>query len=380
MPACSTDPLTANIKRLADEAGFDYCGISRPKVSERDSSALQQWVEAGMHADMAWMAEPLRLARRQAPQTMLAGIRSVISVGLRYTPPLPAPAADATPGIISAYAAGDDYHIVMKKRLKQLARALDQRLGQHDQRLFVDTAPVLEHALAAAGGIGWQGKHTLTLNRHGGSWMLLGELFTTAKLVPDAPATNHCGSCNACITSCPTNAIVAPFVVDARRCISWLTIEYDGVIPLHLRPAMGGRIYGCDDCQMVCPWSGKAEHLSHDLLQPRPENIAPPLTEILQLDETRFHQRFRKSPIKRSGRTRLLRNACVAAGNSGDKATISPLLELLTDPQPLIRSHAIWALRCLIPHDLVGSIPPALIQLYHKESDPAVLEALAEII
>jgi len=262
--------LTEDVKRLAYRAGFDYCGITRPQISERDTAALKHWLAAGMHADMAWMAEPVRLARRCDPESMLTAVRSVVCVGMRYAPPAPS-VDEGCRGTISSYAVGDDYHDVMKKRLKCLARDLDQLLGKHDQRVFVDTAPVLEHALAASGGIGWQGKHSLTLNRHGGSWLLLGELFTTAELSLDVPSENHCGSCTFCIDVCPTGAIVAPFVIDSRRCISWLTIEYDGVIPRDLRPLMGAHIFGCDDCQSVCPWNKKSIATVSDLLHPRTE-------------------------------------------------------------------------------------------------------------
>jgi len=367
--------LTNEVKRLVHQAGFDYCGISRPQVSQRDVAALKRWLAADMHADMAWMAEPIRLARRCDPASMLAAVRSVIAVGLRYSPPMAAVDGSCR-GLIASYAVGDDYHSVMKKRLKGLARTLDQRLGKHDQRVFVDTAPVLEHALAASGGIGWQGKHSLTLNRDGGSWMLLGELFTTAELSPDPPSINHCGSCTSCIDICPTQAIIAPFVVDANRCISWLTIEYDGVIPRDLRSLMGGHIFGCDDCQTACPWNQKATPVQSDLLHPRSENSTPLLQDILTLDQASFHARFRATPVKRSGRARLLRNACVAAGNSGDAALLPYLLDLLVDSSFLIRLHAVWALTQLRNEACNSMVEAAFVMLQAKEQDAQVLDEL----
>lgn len=340
MPAALRD----RVKALAAEAGFDFCGITRPRVAARDAAALRAWVDAGHHADMWWMAEEERLARRMRPASLLDGVRSVICVAMRYTPPQPATTDGQPRGIVAAYAWGSDYHKVMKRRLRRLARALDRLLGRHDQRIFVDTAPVLEHALAASAGIAWQGKHSLSLNRTGGSWLLLGELFTTAELPCDPPATHHCGSCRACIDACPTGAIVAPFVVDARRCIAWLTIEYDGPIPPPLRPLLGRRIFGCDDCQTVCPWNRAVAAPHPDLLAPKNENRAPLLTELLTLDEAGFRIRFRGTPLRRGGRIRLVRNACIAAGNSGDRRLIPPLRALLRDEAPLLREHAAWAL------------------------------------
>ncbi|MDX8401897.1 MAG: tRNA epoxyqueuosine(34) reductase QueG, partial [Mariprofundaceae bacterium] len=306
-------------------------------------------IAAGFHAGMSWMAESSRLFRRKHPEAMLDGVRCVISLALPYMPP-PYALADALSakgkGIIAAYAFGEDYHEVMKKRLKRLARALDELLGPHDQRVFVDTAPVLESALAASGGLGWQGKHALNLHRDFGSWFLLGEIFTTADIPPDKPATAHCGSCTACIDACPTEAIVAPGMVDARRCISWLTIEHRGWIPRALRARLGNRIYGCDDCQLVCPWNRKAAPAppADDLLKPRGENILPDLASLLALDDAAFRARFRKSPVKRTGRDAFVRNCCIAAGNSGDTRLIAPLLARLEDTSPLVRGHAAWAL------------------------------------
>jgi len=282
--------------------------------------------------------------------------------------------------VIAAYAHGDDYHEVMKKRLKALARDLDKLLGAHDQRVYVDTAPVLEHALAESAGLGWQGKHSLTINKNLGSWMLLGELFTTAELEPDAPASNHCGTCTACIDVCPTKAIVAPYIVDARLCISYLTIEHKGFISRDLRPLMGNRIFGCDDCQMVCPWNRYARAPAPDLLTPRMDNILAELGSLLRFDEEGFRARFRKSPVRRTGRARMLRNVCIAAANSGDTAFVPMLVEALSDADALIRGHAAWALGRLCDAAVRGEVLGALTVAMGSEEDHDVLEEMATTI
>ena len=339
--------------------GFALCRIAAPVLDKKHAQGMQNWICADMQADMAWMSEPVRMQRRMQPESMLQGVRSVISVAMLYSPPAYQldEANDAKEhGVISAYAHGDDYHDVMKKRLKALAADLDIILGKHDQRVFVDTAPVLEHALAESSGLGWQGKHSLTIHRDLGSWFLLGEIFTTACIQVDKPAINHCGTCSACIEVCPTQAIIAPYVVDARLCISYLTIEFDGYIPRPLRSLMGNRIYGCDDCQMVCPWNRHASKLSlqlhdlqtfTDLLKPRGENQLPNLASLLRLDDDGFRQLFHKSPVKRTKRAGLLRNVCIAMGNSGNELFVDDLLSALADKEALVRGHAAWALGLL---------------------------------
>ncbi len=336
------------LRQLAAKHGFPLCRITRPSISAAHKQALLSWLAAGMHADMTWMAETTRLERRLNPASLLKGTASVVVLGMPYSPPVTTPSHHATAAVISAYAAGDDYHEVMKKRLRALCRELQAMEPEvpPEQRIYVDTAPVLEHALAEAAGLGWLGRHSLNIDKNYGSWFFLGEIFTTARLAPDSPVTAHCGSCTACIKQCPTGAIVAPGTVDARRCISWLTIEYRGDIPLELRPLMGLHVYGCDDCQLCCPWNHKLPTIE-DALRPRPDNQLPPLAELLQLDETQFRQRFRQSPIKRSGRALLLRNCCVAAGNAGDRRLLPLLYQLLDDHEPLIRSHAEWAVKQL---------------------------------
>ncbi len=363
--------LKACIRTLAHKHGFDLCHFSRPNVSEKDKQALQSWVQSDKHGDMAWMAESERLERRKTPQSMLNGVKTVISVAMRHAEPaysLEKAISSQKQGIIASYAHGVDYHDVMKKRLKAFARDLDALIGEHGQRVYVDTAPVLEHALAAASGLGWQGKHTLTIHKKQGSWMLLGEIFTTAEIETDQPASNHCGTCTACIDICPTHAIIAPYIVDANLCISYLTIEYKGFIPHALRPLMGNHIYGCDDCQMVCPWNSKAEKVKHDFLAMNKENILPELVSLLHLDDASFRERFKKSPIKRTGKAALARNICIAMGNSGDTSFRKPLLACLNDESALVRGHAVWAL---------GELQKQITN--HEESIRHAIEALQKI-
>jgi len=378
--------LKALIHAKASEYGFRLCRVARPEVGRSHGEALQNWVEAGMHGDMDWMAEDVRLQRRKSPESMLEGVQSIITVAMPYTAPrysLEEACTVTGSGVITAYAHGDDYHEVMKKRLRALAAELDVLMGKHDQRVFVDTAPVLEHALAESAGLGWQGKHSLTIHRQLGSWFLLGEIFTTAEIEPDEPATNHCGTCSACMDICPTKAIIAPYVVDARLCISYLTIEFDGFIPRHLRPLMGNRIYGCDDCQIVCPWNSHAASLpttSDDLridpLKPRGENHLPDLASLLRLDDDGFRQRFRKSPVRRTRRRGLLRNVCIAMGNSGHAAFVDNLVRVMIDDEPLIRGHAAWALGQLTCEQDTDGIIQRLSGCLDTENDDDVLEEI----
>ena len=338
--------LKEEIRALACVHGFDLCRFTRPTIASKFSDNLDKWLAQGFQAGMAWMAEEGRVARRKHPASMLQGVRTVICLAMRHTPPaysLDEACAAQGRGVIASYAYGFDYHDVMKKRMKALARDLDAMLGEHDQRVYVDTAPVLEHALAAASGLGWQGKHSLTIHRELGSYFLLGELFTTAEIEPDAEAGFHCGTCTACMDVCPTKAIAAPFFVDARLCISWQTIENRGWIPRALRLRFGNRIYGCDDCQMVCPWNRHAIAPESDFLVPQGENILPGLASLLALDDAGFRARFRKSPVKRIGRDCFVRNCCVAAGNSGDATLLPQLVALLDDASELVRGHAAWA-------------------------------------
>ncbi len=371
--------IKEQVKQLAQQHGFALCTFARPDILPRDSHALDTWIEAGMYGDMAYMAEDVRTFRRKNPVHMLEHIQTIISLAMPYSPPTHQQ-VKPTQGVIASYAHGDDYHEVMKKRLKALARDLDVLLGRHGQRVYVDTAPVLEHALAAKGGLAWQGKHSLSINREYGSWFLLAELFTTADLPPDTSATLHCGTCTACLDDCPTGAIVSPYVVDARLCISYLTIEFKGFIPVALRPLMGNRIFGCDDCQLVCPWNDKLEKPEHDFLTPRKDTYLPNLVSLLRLDEHDFRVRFRKSPVKRTGRAGLLRNVCIAMGNSQHQAFIPELLKVLGDAEALIRGHAVWALaQLMVFSNDADRVREQIYFLLEKEEDEHVLIELAQL-
>lgn len=371
--------LADDIRSMANKHGFEHCHFAPPELDKLHGTALDRWVENDMQGDMEWMGEEDRLRRRKKPNSMLPGVRTVICVAMRYSPPIYSITeveAARNRGVIAAYAHGDDYHEIMKRRLKSLAHDLDALLGPHEQRVYVDTAPVLEHALAERAGLGWQGKHSLTLNRQLGSWFFLGELFTTAEIETDSAADFHCGSCSACLDICPTRAIVAPFVVDARLCISYLTIEHKGSVPRRLRPLLGNRIYGCDDCQMVCPWNGEVTAPATDFLAPRRENWLPELASLLALDDTGFRTRFAKSPIKRIGRERFLRNCCVAAGNSGNGALRPALWALSQDGSPLVRGHAIWALGVLSDADDAPDTVERLTGMLAAELDKDVREEI----
>jgi epoxyqueuosine reductase len=297
---------------------------------------------------MGWMAE--RAHWRSDPQAMWPDAKSVIVLGLNYGPaddPL-AVLADKERGAISVYAQGDDYHDVVKKKLKALAGHIFQTF-KAEVKVFVDTAPVMEKPLAQKAGLGWQGKHTNLVSREFGSWLFLGSIFTTLELPPDEAEIDHCGNCHACLDICPTKAFPAPYRLDARRCISYLTIEHDGPIPREFRKAMGNRIYGCDDCLAVCPWNKFAQTASEAKLQAREELKTPALAELAALDDAGFRALFRKSPVKRIGRGRFLRNVMIAIGNSGDAVLVESAKAVLDDESPLVRGAAIWALSQLIP-------------------------------
>jgi epoxyqueuosine reductase len=318
-------------------------GIARPDAIPRAPERLRQFLDSGAHGDMEWMAA--NAERRGDPRTLWPDVRSVIMLGANYGPdddPL-AILKDRTRGGISVYARGDDYHEVMKPRLKALGRWFIEQAGG-DVKVFVDTAAVMEKPLAEAAGIGWQGKHTNLVSRELGSWLFLGALFTTLDLQPDGPERDHCGTCRSCLDICPTAAFPAPYRLDARRCISYLTIEHKGPIPRDLRPLMGNRIYGCDDCLAVCPWNKFAEAGREMKFHARDALRAPLLAELARLDDAAFRALFSKSAVKRIGRVRFLRNVLIAIGNSGDAALAHEAERLLDDSAPLIRGAAIWAL------------------------------------
>jgi epoxyqueuosine reductase len=334
--------IERRIKAKAAELGFVACGIARADAAPRTAERLREWLAEGRHGDMIWMEE--RAHHRGSPAGLWPEVRSVIALGMSYAPavdPLRL-AQEGERGRISVYAQGGDYHDVVKKALKALGRWLAQEAGC-DLKVFVDTAPVMEKPLSEAAGLGWQGKHTNLVSRTHGSWLFLGAIYTTLDLVPDTPGRDSCGSCDACQRACPTDAFPSPYRLDARRCISYLTIEHAGPIPEEFRAGIGNRIYGCDDCLAVCPWNKFAAAAAANLaFQPRAELTAPALADLLALDDAGFRQVFAGSPIKRIGRNRMVRNAAIAAGNSG-AATLLPLLDRLCgDADAVVAEAAAW--------------------------------------
>ncbi len=321
--------------------------MTRPDIGKA-KSFFERFIAEGQHGDMDWLA--MTAARRTDPHAMWPDARSVIMLGLNYGPdsdPL-AILKERMLGAISVYAQGDDYHEIIKSRLKAIARWLVANAGG-DVKVFVDTAAVMEKPLAASAGLGWQGKHTNMVSREHGSWLFLGAIFTTLDLPPDAPEADHCGSCSACLDVCPTGAFPAPYRLDARRCISYLTIEHKGPIPRELRPLMGNRIYGCDDCLAVCPWNKFAQAGREAKLAAREALRAPKLAELARLDDAAFRALFAKSPVKRTGRDRFVRNVLIAIGNAGDIGLAPEAERLLDDASAVVRGAAVWALRRLDP-------------------------------
>ena len=339
--------LKENLASEARALGFDCMGITDPDAIAEAGRYFREFIEAGAHGDMDWLAA--RPERRSDPRVLWPGVRSVIMLGVNYGPdenPL-AILAQRSRGAISVYAQGDDYHDVIKKRLKALARWLVASSGE-EVKVFVDTAAVMEKPLAQAAGLGWQGKHTNLVSRQLGSWLFLGAIFTAAKLPRDAGDTDHCGSCRACLDVCPTAAFPAPYKLDARRCISYLTIENKGPIPREFRQAIGNRIYGCDDCLAVCPWNKFAKAGHEAKLSPREKLRAPSLSSLARLDDAAFRNLFAKSPVKRIGRDRFIRNVLIAIGNSNDPSLATEAERLLADANPLVRGAAVWALSQLL--------------------------------
>ncbi len=324
--------------------GFDACGVCRPDAIPQVPARLAAFLDAGWHGQMRWLEE--RAAWRGNPAALWPAARSIIMLAESYTPDEDPLALLDHPdrGIVSVYARGRDYHDVVKKRLKRLARWLIAEAGEGTEvKVFVDTAPVAEKPLAEAAGIGWQDKHTNLLSRDLGNWVFLGAIFTTAEIPPDAPASEHCGSCRACLDVCPTDAFPAPFQLDARRCISYLTIEHAGPVDEELRPLLGNRIYGCDDCLAVCPWNKFARTAREARYHARAELRAPRLADLAQLDDAAFRALFSGSPIKRIGRNRFVRNVLYAIGNSGDAALRPVAQGLAEDPDPAVADAARWA-------------------------------------
>ncbi len=334
--------LKAELLAQARASGFDACAITRSDTIPEAPARLAAFVARGRHGQMGWMAE--RMAWRGNPAVLWPEARSIIMLAESYTPdynPLDL-LADRERGVISAYAVGHDYHDVVKKRLKRLGRWLIETAGG-EIKVFVDTAPVMEKPLAAAAGLGWQGKHTNLLSRDLGNWFFLGAIFTTLDLPPDPPARENCGSCRACLDICPTDAFPAPFQLDARRCISYLTIEHHGPVPPELREKMGNRIYGCDDCLAVCPWNKFAQAASEVKYAAREGLPAPDLAGLSRLDDAAFRARFSGSPIKRIGRNRFVRNVLYAIGNSGAPRLRAAAQALCDDPDETVAEAARWA-------------------------------------
>ncbi|MGE7370121.1 tRNA epoxyqueuosine(34) reductase QueG [Neorhizobium sp. NPDC001467] len=342
--------LTALIRAEAQAQGFDLCRVTAPDSIPQAPARLVEFVDAGRHGTMSWMEETSE--RRGDPKVLWSDVRSIVMFGMNYGPDEDPRALLSRPdrGNISVYARNRDYHDVIKGRLKEIATRFAARAGV-DVKVFVDTAPVMEKPLAAAAGLGWQGKHTNLVSRTHGSWLFLGSLFTTADLDFDEPERDHCGSCRACLDACPTNAFPAPYQIDARRCISYLTIEHKGSISPDLRPLIGNRIYGCDDCLAACPWNKFAASASEMKLRAREDLKEPSLAFLLTLDDPQFRSFFSGSPVKRIGRARFVRNALIAAGNSGERSFIDICIALSRDPSATVRGMAVWALSRLMTRD-----------------------------
>ena len=330
------------IRARAFEMGFDAAGFAKAGAPPADGANLAAFLGGGRHGDMTWLAETF--ARRADPQALWPEARTVIALGVNYGPAEDPRALQgrADRGAVSVYARNRDYHDVIKKRVKRLARWIVETRGG-EVKVFVDTAPVMEKPLAARAGIGWQGKHTNLVSRTFGSWLFLAEVFTTLALPPDAPETDLCGSCNRCAEACPTDALAEPYRMNAARCLSYVTIEHKGAIAADLRPALGNRIYGCDDCLAACPWNKFSRPTAEAAFQARPDLDAPRLAELAGLDDAAFRRVFAGTPIKRTGRDRLLRNVLIAIGNSGDAALLSVVRPRLEDESPLVREAAQWA-------------------------------------
>jgi epoxyqueuosine reductase len=358
------------IRQRARAAGFDAVAFARATLPDSRRADLAGFVGDGRHGDMAWMADTLD--RRGHPRALWPQAVTVVALGLNYGPggdPLPL-LARGERGYVSVYARNRDYHDLVKTRLKQLARWMHETFAE-DVKVFVDTAPLMEKPLAEAAGLGWCGKHTNVVSRRFGSWLFLGEVLTTLDLPPDAAEADHCGSCTRCLDICPTGAFDGPHRIDARKCISYLTIEHKGVVPRPLMPRLGNRIYGCDDCLAVCPWNRFATPARQPDLLPRVELTAPRLADLASLDEAGFRDLFRQSPVKRIGHARFLRNVLIALGNSRRPDLAAVVEARLADAAPVVRATAVWALGRLDP-DRLAAVAASRAA---AEPDPQVREA-----
>ncbi|MGH1480120.1 MAG: tRNA epoxyqueuosine(34) reductase QueG [Geminicoccales bacterium] len=349
--------------------GFDVVGFAKPALPDRVEAGYRSYVDLGRQGDMDWLKTTFD--RRKSPKSLWPDVKSIIVLGMNYGPgddPLSS-LSDPDAGSISVYARHRDYHDLIKGRLKQLGQWLVHKSGG-EIKVFVDTAPVLEKPVAEQAGLGWQGKHSNLVSREHGSWLFLGEIFTTLDIEPDRPGLDHCGSCRACLDICPTAAFPAPYQLDARRCISYLTIEHKGHIPKEFREPMGNRIYGCDDCLAVCPWNKFAAIASEAKLKARDDLKAPRLAYLVQLDDGAFRRHFSGSPIKRLGRDRFIRNVLIAIGNSGEPQLAELARRHLGDTSPLVRAMAVWALRQLLDDETFSDVTKDCLE---RETDPSVL-------
>lgn len=352
----------------ADRLGFDVFGLTSLDDVPDLGKLLDAFLADNRHGDMSWMADTAD--RRRHPTALWPNAHSAIVVGTNYGPTTdPLDILDKpNKAAISVYAQGKDYHDILKGKLKQLAGFVAKQTNS-DVKVFVDTAPLMEKPLAASAGLGWQGKHTNLVSRAFGSWLFLGVILTTAKLDSDPPSKDQCGSCQACLDICPTNAFPAPYQLDARRCIAYLTIEYKGHIDEGFRKAIGNRVFGCDDCLAVCPWNKFAKTASEHRFSPRDATREPDISALLKLDDQTFRKQFAGTPVKRTGRDRVIRNALIAAGNSNDATLLPDVTALLTDTSPLVRAMAIWAANQLAPTDTIEALRQ---QHASRERDPAV--------
>ncbi|MDX2276100.1 MAG: tRNA epoxyqueuosine(34) reductase QueG [Hyphomonadaceae bacterium] len=364
----SSPPTAERIKQEARALGFDAVGVARADAPWEAGAHLAEFLREGRHGDMAWMTYP----QRGHPNALWPEAKSVIVVGQSYTPDDDALALleQRQSGLVSAYAARRDYHDVVKGKLKSLAQFIAHDTGA-EVKVFVDTAPLMEKPLAQRAGLGWQGKHTNLVSREHGSWLFLGAILTAAELDADAPHEDRCGQCRACLDVCPTSAFPAPYQLDARRCLAYLTIEHKGQIPREFRVAMGNRIYGCDDCLAVCPWNKFAQASREARMAMKAELRLAPLAELAVLDDASFRTRFAGTPVKRTGRDRFVRNVTCAIGNSGDVALAPVALRQLEDSSPLVRGMAVWALGRLLDADAFASLKSARAA---SEEDPDVRE------
>ena len=361
--------MRAPLEARAHALGFDAMGVADVTAPWPNGARLDEFIALGRHGDMDWMATQAR--RRSHPRALWQEAKSAVLVGVSYAPPFDPLSllADKNRAAVSAYATRRDYHDVIKGRLKQLGQWLARATGE-DVKVFVDTAPLMEKPLAQRAGLGWQGKHTNLVSRAHGSWLLLGAILTAAALPADAPEIDHCGSCRACLDICPTDAFPAPYQLDARRCIAYLTIEHAGPIPLEFREGIGNRVFGCDDCLAVCPWNKFAVAARDQQTALRDDLVAPPLAELAALDDAAFRRRFAGTPVKRTGRDRVVRNVMIAIGNSGDPALAAAAEARLGDDSAVVRGAAVWALRRLLDPVRFSGLKE---ENAGAERDPAVL-------